>query len=149
MIYFIRHLNWVIFRLVYNGLSWFGYRCFLVMRAILCCYFMKGIKYTPLCLLWGFSNYFNYSSTVYFGDTNSHGYFFSRVWSRPWILISGNSYGFHMNFKVFEMFIIKMFISKFDYHLKKIGKHQFSSNSQYLFLMLNILSIDAATKFNI
>ena len=46
MIYFIRHLNWVIIRLVYNGLSWFGYRCLLVMRAILFCYFMKGTKYS-------------------------------------------------------------------------------------------------------
>ena len=101
MIYFIRYLNRVTFRLVYNGLSWFGYRCFLVMMTILFWYFMKGIKYTPLCLIWGFSNYVNYSSTVYFGDTNCRGYYFLRIWSRPRILISANLYGFHMDFKVF------------------------------------------------
>ena len=92
------------------------------MGTILFWYFVEGIKYTPLCLQWGFSNYFNFSSAVYFGDTNCREFEVDRE-------ISANSYGFYMDFNVFDMFIIKMFISKFDYHLKKIGKHQFSSNS--------------------
>ena len=33
--------------MVYNGLSWFGDKCFLVMGTILFWYFMEGIKYTP------------------------------------------------------------------------------------------------------
>ena len=89
------------------------------MGTILFWYFMEGVKYTPLCLQWGFSNYFYFSSAVYFVDTNCRGYFFLQIWSRLWILTSANSYGFYMDFKIFDMFIIKMFISKFDHHLKK------------------------------